>query len=1481
MTTTTKNNLIRFPTSPNIATVKHPPHIDNHSLSINPLHHSTINTNSEPISSFPGCKGKQHSSNLTSVSNRIKLHEFYVNDSKRNTLLYKHKSNFITTTKYNMFTFLPKSLLIQFQRLPNIYFLTSAIIQSIPIISPLTNVTAIIPLVFVLGVSIIRELFEDLTRHKYDNINNQEEVIVYREGKFIRERSEHLHIGEIILVYDNMSIPCDMVLMDSSLNEGVCYVETGSLDGEKSLKQKISLRLTNGMFSSLCNDKTKIIDLENIRFTGFCQCDLPNPELNRLDGKLRVESGNDIHEFPISSNQLLLKGAIIKHSVWVIGFVIYTGLNNKIILNSKRPRMKISQIEKRMNKYLLGIFITQISLCAICAYTHHTNYKSNTNFYNNYIDLHLKQSMESFITFFTYLLLLNTLIPISLIVTMEIVKLIQGFFIRWDVQLYSTIRKKFCKASSVSLNEELGNVNYIFSDKTGTLTSNIMKFRYCIIGSTCYEYQKEKLYETEDVSYNSNNNVNETTKRKIKKNKRYNYTYVNSTKPKQLENSIEDIAFSFNGIMNSNYNVSKNHNNNNNNNDYIKHNNYLLKNITFKNNNNGNNNNNNYPGNNNTTCNNDSASFHDISRSYQEMITNDIKYNKRYHHHYNNNNNNNNNNLSRIKEESSMNVVKIGNNYFHKLFDQRKRNLLKTSVSKISNDKITTYEFWKALACAHECVCSETADGIEYSGVSSDDIELVRTAAAQGFTFMKSQSNIRKILIGDEVYEYEILNILNFSSERKRMSIILKQENGIIKVYTKGADCEIKKRLSKKSNPLYLSVISKAVNKYSSRGYRTLMIAEKTLSQDEYNKWAEKLRNGEMDLHKKHLLMDNLYNEMEQNLLLLGATVVEDKLQEKVPETIRDLRLAGIKIWVLTGDKIDTAENIALSCNLISKTHKNFKICTPSDTNQCDKSFISKELSKFLNEFRIYAFNEENNCIKPRSSSLSSNSIIPNRLLNTSLFNITPFSILIEAPILAGIFQNNETTLQFMKIALFASTVICCRVSPLQKSQVVKIVKQHQKDAITLAIGDGSNDVSMIMEAHIGIGIYGEEGLSAVQASDFAIGEFQYLRRLLLFHGRSNSNRISQMILYFFYKNFVFTITHFFFAFHCLSSGQTIIDDWFITFYNLVFTAFPLAIQACSDFDIREKDGELVEEMLPFLYKESRDDPLFCLSAFLGSLIKGLCFGALNFYFLCVSTSLTPVNVNGKNENLWFSSLVLYTNIILSVSCSLLLNVRFLVYLLPLVMFVSSWGIYFCFCIYVHYFNQFNSFASIIGSFQSGMFYLNLLLLNGLCFVLDYAIESKKFLFNTSMMTVMMNLFNRNLLNDVNAYPEIIRNARKNRDLITKFNNYIPLDNRSSSITPSSIFKSGMNNDVTVEANNNKKSKSLIIVKPNYGTKILMEKGNEDKNAVTKMNSDFCCNNNGRNMLDKKFFSIKSEHEQSDQIKSEDDSNTVNGNDNT
>ena len=145
------------------------------------------------------------------------------------------------------------------------------------------------------------------------------------------------------------------------------------------------------------------------------------------------------------------------------------------------------------------------------------------------------------------------------------------------------------------------------------------------------------------------------------------------------------------------------------------------------------------------------------------------------------------------------------------------------------------------------------------------------------------------------------------------------------------------------------------------------------------------------------------------------------------------------------------------------------------------------------------------------------------------------FSIIIESPILSKIFKDAQLTKDFLSIAVLANTVICCRVSPLQKSNVIKEVKNYDKNAITLAIGDGGNDVSMINEANIGIGIFGEEGMSAVKASDFSIGEFKFLRRLLFFHGRNNNNRIGQLIVYFFYKKFcIFYFSNFiwFFLFH-------------------------------------------------------------------------------------------------------------------------------------------------------------------------------------------------------------------------------------------------------------------------------------------------------------------------------------------------------------
>ena len=183
---------------------------------------------------------------------KMNLQEFYINNNIKNKEL-KHKNNLISTTKYNIITFIPKSLLIQFGRLSNVYFLATAIIQSIPLISPLSSVTAIFPLIFVLMVSMIRDLIEDLSRLTYDRLNNNEQVIVYRKGKFIQSISAELKIGELIIVNENKQIPCDLIVIDSSLNEGMAYVETSSLDGEKSLKPKLSNNNICGLFKNLLN----------------------------------------------------------------------------------------------------------------------------------------------------------------------------------------------------------------------------------------------------------------------------------------------------------------------------------------------------------------------------------------------------------------------------------------------------------------------------------------------------------------------------------------------------------------------------------------------------------------------------------------------------------------------------------------------------------------------------------------------------------------------------------------------------------------------------------------------------------------------------------------------------------------------------------------------------------------------------------------------------------------------------------------------------------------------------------------------------------------------------------------------------------------------------------------------------------------------------------------------------------------------------
>ena len=365
-----------------------------------------------------------------------KVYEFYINDNLRNKEQFKFKSNKINTKKYNWVTFVPHALLIQFARPANIYFLISAILNCIPQISPISPVTAIIPLVFVLAVSLIREAIEDCSRQRLDSKQNNELVFVYRNKKWGETISGDLQIGELVLIAQNQTFPADLILIDSGLNDGLCFIETGSLDGEKTLKQKESPKELATKFNDINKEP-----LDGFDISGHVITDPPNQDLYLLSKIMKVQlNGGPEETIPLSAKQLLLKGAKLKNTPFVIGIIVYVGHDCKIMKNSKDPVTKYSSLERLMNFGLVAIFIFQAILCILAAilrgyYYHHNNLDEVDPYGFGYIKY--RYAIESFLNYFTYMLLLNTLIPISLIITLEVVKIIQGRFMTCDIYAYS------------------------------------------------------------------------------------------------------------------------------------------------------------------------------------------------------------------------------------------------------------------------------------------------------------------------------------------------------------------------------------------------------------------------------------------------------------------------------------------------------------------------------------------------------------------------------------------------------------------------------------------------------------------------------------------------------------------------------------------------------------------------------------------------------------------------------------------------------------------------------------------------------------------------------------------------------------------------------------------------------------------------------------------------------------------------------------
>ncbi|OQO10916.1 putative phospholipid-transporting ATPase [Cryoendolithus antarcticus] len=943
----------------------------------------------------------------------------------------KYADNHVSTTKYNIATFLPKFLFEQFSKYANLFFLFTAILQQIPNLSPTNRWTTVVPLGIVLLVSAAKEIIEDNRRRSQDAQLNRSPTRVLRGSRLEDVKWIDVHVGDILRVESEESFPADIVLLASSEPEGLCYIETANLDGETNLKIKQGIPETCNLVSSA----------ELGRLGGRLRSEQPNSSLYTYEATLTMQTGGGEKELPLQPDQLLLRGATLRNTPWIHGVVVFTGHETKLMRNATATPIKRTAVERTVNMQILmlGGVLVALSVISSVGDLVIRNTSGDKLWYLSYPSINGAQLFFSDI--FTYWILYSNLVPISLFVTVEIIKYYQAFLISSDLDIYwdKTDTPANCRTSS--LVEELGQVEYIFSDKTGTLTCNQMDFRQCSIGGI--QYAEEVPEDRKIIG----------------------------------EDDTGTGIYDFKGMER-----------------------------------------------------------HRRSGENAAQI-----------HHFN--------------------------------------TLLSTCHTVIPEIK------------------AEKPGVIKYQAASPDEGALVEGAVLLGYKFVARKPRSVTIELEGQRYEYELLAVCEFNSTRKRMSTIFRCPDGKIRCYCKGADTVILERLGVRDDIVEKTLLH--LEEYAAEGLRTLCLAMREVPESEFREWWDVYNTAQTTVSGNRAEeLDKAAELIEHDFTLLGATAIEDKLQDGVPDTIHTLQTAGIKVWVLTGDRQETAINIGMSCKLISE------------------------------DMTLLIINEENASATRANIEKKLEAI---RSQHAGGIEMETLALVIDGKSLTYALEK-DLEKQFLDLAVMCKAVICCRVSPLQKALVVKLVKRHLK-AILLAIGDGANDVSMIQAAHIGIGISGVEGLQAARSADVSIAQFRFLRKLLLVHGSWSYQRISKVILYFYYKNTALFITQFWYSFQNAFSGQVIYESWTLSFFNVIFTALPPFVIGIFDQFVNAR----LLDRYPQLYQLSQKGVFFQTHNFWSWVGNGFYHSVLLYFFSELIWRNDGILSDGTVAGHWVWGTALYT----------------------------------------------------------------------------------------------------------------------------------------------------------------------------------------------------------------------------------------------
>lgn len=520
-----------------------------------------------------------------------------------------------------------------------------------------------------------------------------------------------------------------------------------------------------------------------------------------------------------------------------------------------------------------------------------------------------------------------------------------------------------------------------------------------------------------------------------------------------------------------------------------------------------------------------------------------------------------------------------------------------------------------------------TQNDVLFQSSSPDETAIVSALYENGYKFLKRSGNEITIQIGDRIEIWRVLTYIDFTSVRKRMSVIVQSPSDEIYLFIKGADSVIMERLSVKNDDVYDSTFQ-YLESFAINGLRTLCVAYKKLSTEECKKILLEFHSAYTNVSNRETEIDRVADQIENNLTLLGATGIEDKLQSAVPETIRSLRNANIRLWMLTGDKLETAINVGYSCQLLDSTV----------------------------DLKIISCNSIPSCIRVLKEIIIEKEIVPTQY---GAVRVNPethknFSLILTGNELSFALDPACSEL-FLDVVIHSKTVICCRVSPAQKQNVLKMIKERVSNTTTLAIGDGANDCSMIKAANVGIGIIGKEGMQAANTADFAIGEFSHLTHLLFVHGAASYRRICNCIYFCFYKNIVFNLLPFFYDFFNMFSGQVIFSRVHMAMFNVVYTSLPpfcfgLLDQTCS---------LEAHYNVPYLYESMRKSYPFGIKRFSFWMLNGILHSMLLFLFVYSFCYHGSINIDGSPMSMHLFGNILFTHTLIVITFKASLEIRY------------------------------------------------------------------------------------------------------------------------------------------------------------------------------------------------------------------------------